>query len=291
MKKIDYYLMDIVCVWYLAAAVVLFSTLFVIFQNPSSKDDINLTIEKIPKDVQIVQIEPLKEKDSEVIQEEDQEEEEIVEEPEEPVYSFSNKGLVYANILHIRKAPTTDSEIIGNLRYETEIYYDTYDPEWYILPDGGYVFAKYIVDELPYLKSISGINDTRKSWMDYRAITSPSSQKELQKVSKNYYGMRTYNNRFCVATGHGICDNVGTYIDVILDNGTLIKCVVGDVKAPQHTKDSGKVGLDGSAIEFIVDKNELTRECRISGDISDRFPEWKSSVKEVRIYDYRVKFK
>ena len=201
------------------------------------------------------------------------------------------KGLVYANVLNIRKEPTTESDIIGHLSYETEILYKMHDPEWARLKGGGYVYAKYIVDELPYLKKIGGINDKRKSWMDYRAITSPSQQKKLQQVCETFYGLRTYQSRFCVAMGSGLCNQVGTYVDVILENGTLIKCIVGDAKADAHTQDSShKVGLDGSAIEFIVDRDELPEACLKSGDISDMFGVWKDSVREVRIYDYRVTF-
>ena len=79
--------------------------------------------------------------------------------------------------------------------------------------------------------------------------------------------------------------NVGQYIDVVLENGTVIPCIVGDCKQDRHTNENHSVGADGGAIEFIVETHKLNSEARKQGNVSFSLDNWNSNVVEVHIYD------
>lgn len=38
-----------------------------------------------------------------------------------------------------------------------------------------------------------------------------------------------------IATGSGVSHDIGRYIDIVLENGTVIPCVIGDAKDDAHT--------------------------------------------------------
>ena len=72
------------------------------------------------------------------------------------------------------------------------------------------------------------------------------------------------DGRYCVAVGTYYAKNVGDYIDVYMENGNVIPCIVADFKADIHTDKSNRYHTggywkgryyegDGSVIEFVVD--------------------------------------
>lgn len=128
-----------------------------------------------------------------------------------------------------------------------------------------------------------------KSYEDYRAITS--------KVSKHYKlqneyaitspdGLRKVNGRYCIAVGSYFTTAIGQYIDVILENGTVISCILGDQKSDAHT-DALHIAhkSDGSIVEFIVDLDVLDSIPRGMGSVSYVYEEWKSPVAQIIVYD------
>lgn len=130
--------------------------------------------------------------------------------------------------------------------------------------------------------------NTRKSYMSYKAITRKSSDQYKMQQQLAYtgeYGIRQVNDRFCVAVGTAYATKIGTYLDVVLENGTVIECILGDVKADQHTDASNKVAGDGSLVEFVVDTPYLSDIVRRTGDVSYACDEWRSTVVEVIVYD------
>lgn len=135
-------------------------------------------------------------------------------------------------------------------------------------------------------------NSGFKSYMSYKAITSKSSlQYKLQSqyAYTGDYGIRQVNNRFCVAIGTFSDAKVGTYIDLVLENGNVIPCIVGDFKANNHTDSNNMVTKhNGCVSEFIVDRSALHTTAKKMGDISYCREEWKSSVKTVIVYQTNV---
>ena len=110
---------------------------------------------------------------------------------------------------------------------------------------------------VPYDKS--GCKSWKKTYMPYTAVTCKAS-KQYELLNSDmastdvYTGLRMYNGRCCVAIGTSYGYSVGDYIDVILDNGNVIPCVVGDIKSDRDTDSSRSFNAtDGSVVEFIVD--------------------------------------
>ena len=157
----------------------------------------------------------------------------------------------------------------------------------------GFIFPEFVQDELPY-RSINVSGDRRKSYMGYTAITKKSSpQYRLQHSEGTYtgdYGCRMNNDRYIVAAGSAVAKKMGTYFDAILDNGTVIPCILGDQKANQHTDASNLIGGDGSTIEFIIDSGALLGSVRQSGNLNSACSEWNSRVVEIRVYDIIADF-
>lgn len=110
-----------------------------------------------------------------------------------------------------------------------------------------------------------------KTFMDYGAITNKSSkQYKLQEKSvTNANGLRIYDNRYTIALGTAFNAPVGTYVDVVLSTGYVLQCVVGDLKQNAHTDASNlQVAHNGNIVEFIVDKDYLSKDVRVRGDVS-----------------------
>ena len=155
-----------------------------------------------------------------------------------------------------------------------------------------YICSEYISDEqLDYIEYIVPITSGFKSYMPYVTITSKSSpQYKLQQIAyTGTYGIRQYDNRYCVAIGTGFNADVGTYFDLILANGTVIPCIVADIKADRHTDSNNMVTIaNGCLTEFIVDSSTLNRKAKRMGDISYCNKDWNSRVEKIRVYDKNV---
>ena len=169
------------------------------------------------------------------------------------------------------------------LRKGKKYHYVSYDN------NVGYIDARYVkTGKVSYvIKSVS--KDSRKSFMDYKAITLKSSkqykiQKDYAKTDKT--GIRTVNGRFCIALGSYYSHEIGQYIDLILQDGTVIPCILGDAKDDKHTNKDHSIGKDGGVAEFIVNTKKLSNIVKRSGDISYAVGnKWVWNVKEIKIYD------
>lgn len=109
-----------------------------------------------------------------------------------------------------------------------------------------------------------------KAFMDYRTITSTGSkQYKLQELcSTDSLGLRVCDGRYTVAIGTGYKAPVGTYIDVLLEDGTVLPCIVGDIKQDCHTNATNMyVEHNGNAVEFIVDASKLDKAAKVSGSV------------------------
>ena len=203
-------------------------------------------------------------------------------------------GYLTSNI-NVRSEPSTDSEILEVYPFNQKIQYQKYNDEWVeIQYKSGiaYIFSEYISDEqLDYIEYIVPITSGFKSYMPYTAITSKSSpQYKLQQIAyTGTYGIRQYDNRYCVAIGTGFNADVGTYFDLILANGTVIPCIVADIKADRHTDSNNMITVaNGCLTEFIVDSSALDENAKRMGDISYCNEDWNSRVEKIRVYEKNV---
>ena len=202
--------------------------------------------------------------------------------------------------LNVREEPNTDSGILDTLPFNTYIKYYEYDDEWaeIAFDDGqAYISRDYISDEeCEFVMYDIPKYEGFKSWMSYKAITNKSSkQYKLQQIaSTGYAGIRTVNNRYCVAIGTAFDASIGTYIDLILEDGFVIPCIVADIKSPKHTDANNVFTITGKTkkticcTEFVIDPDKLNLDAMESGNISDCNELWTECVRAIVVYDKNV---
>lgn len=134
--------------------------------------------------------------------------------------------------------------------------------------------------------------NTIKSYMPYQAITNRATEQyRMQRLAyTDEHGIRKVENRYCIAVGSGYTTEIGTWIDLVLVNGTVIPCILADQKDDRHTDASHRITFDGSLAEFVVDVPSLGPVVRHYGDISKIDPAWDSFVAEVVIYNINEEF-
>ena len=197
--------------------------------------------------------------------------------------------------VNVRNEPSTTSEVLEVYSFNTPIQYYRFNDEWakIVYPTGyAYMSLQYISNEkLNYRDYTVPITSGFKSYMPYTAITNKASKqfKLQQMASTGTYGIRTVNNRYCVAIGTAFNAQVGTYFDMILANETVISCIVSDIKADKHTDKNNMITVsNGCLTEFIVNSNILDRNAKRMGDISYCCDEWNSRVEKIRVYDKNI---
>ena len=126
-----------------------------------------------------------------------------------------------------------------------------------------------------------------KSYMSYRCITDKSSKqyKFQQKSETGKYGIRVRNDRFCIAVGSYYTTKIGTKIDLVMKNGSIIECVLGDCKDDGDTDKSNRQNPNGSIVEFIVDMDELDNMASKMGDLSYCSEAFEGEIKYIRVYE------
>lgn len=142
--------------------------------------------------------------------------------------------------------------------------------------------------EIPnYIAKYVCPNNSFKSYMSYKAITNKSSlqYKLQQKAYTGEYGIRMVEGRYCIALGSYYSENIGTKIDLIMANGSILPCILGDQKADQHTDAQNIRARDGSVVEFIIDKKSLHKTARQMGDISYADAKFSGEILEIRVYE------
>ena len=171
------------------------------------------------------------------------------------------------------------SQNIDNVNYENEF------------DDGEInIFVSY-----PTVKTIEipeGLG-TCFTFMGWQKIEDETSE---QYFLRENYGMNfddegfaKIKDRYVVATTDKYGE-VGTCIDVVMQDGQIVKCVIGDIKN-QKDKTCNEWGhLDGQCVvEFVVDCNTWYESDWEHGDhvnpgTDDCHPEWET-VKEIRKLD------
>lgn len=199
---------------------------------------------------------------------------------------------VSVNTLNVRKSTSEDAEVIDKLSFNEKVSVSILDNGWAKLESkDGYIKAEYLnSEELSYIDYDAPVTSGFKSYMPYNVFSSKSNQYKLQqKCNTGNYGIRQYNGRYCVALGSHFNAEIGQYFDLILENGTIIPCVMADQKANCHTDSSNIVTVaNGCMTEFVVDSSALDSNAKCMGDISYCNNEWKSRVVTVRVYEEKV---
>lgn len=120
------------------------------------------------------------------------------------------------------------------------------------------ILAEQTDDNVP--NWASGCNSNFKAYMGYNAVTCVSSPQYKLLNGESAYtdvntGVRMVDGRYCIAVGSYYTTTVGQKLDLYLETGVVIPCIVGDCKADCHTNsESHQFCLsNGSVAEFIVD--------------------------------------
>ena len=136
-----------------------------------------------------------------------------------------------------------------------------------------------------------------KPYARHTAITAKSSpQYALQKKAKtDDNGLRyVYDpegvKRYCVALpvywAGGTLEDIGRCFDVVMENGAVLHCCLGDLKKREHSQNgAGKFGAHGELLEFQVDQNRLPDIVRKCGDISRLGGAFEGEAVEIRVFD------
>ena len=205
------------------------------------------------------------------------------------------KGWTTANV-NVRREPSIDAEVLDVLTFNTKVFFTSFNEDWIKIEfdDGeAFVSKKYVsLEKCPSKKYSVPSYSGYKSWMDYGTITMDGSkQKRLQSeyAYTGNYGIRQIDGRYCVAIGSYFTTEVGTYFDLILENGEVIPCILADRKDDSDTDSDNIFTSDnGCATEFVVDEEALKYSALNNGDISSCCEEWDSPVETIKIYQKTV---
>lgn len=200
------------------------------------------------------------------------------------------------DVVNIRKKPSKKSKSLGLFLWNDEIIYKYYNDKWAYVCYGNnyaYVSLKYIQNKPFSYEEYDTVYEHQKSFMDYRKITLRSSkQYKLENNGYVYtgrYGIRMMNGRYLCAIGTYYSEDVGRYVDLVLENGVIIPCILGDIKANKDTDSTNRYTVhDHSVVEFIVDTPYLNSKIRRTGNLNYANEKWNSSIVSIRVYKKRV---
>lgn len=212
--------------------------------------------------------------------------------PEKTLKNKYSTGWATTSV-NVRKSPSTKSKILDTYSFNDKVHYTDYDENWIEIKykdSIAYMYKDYISKTKRAYKEFDvPSNSGFKSFMDYRCITAVGSKQYQLQHSVAYtgnYGIRQINGRYCVAIGSYFTTEIGTYFDLILANGTVISCILGDAKADQDTDSSNIITEhNGCLSEFIVDTPSLYSEAKRMGNISYCDEDWNSPVVKIRVYE------
>lgn len=138
-----------------------------------------------------------------------------------------------------------------------------------------------------------------KPYTGYWAYNLKSSQQyKLQQIAltSSDNGIRMVEDpcgewRYCVALGTywagGHPEHIGRCVDVFMQNGATLKCVLADVKKQEDTK--GKANKYGATnndvLEFIVDDKRISAKVKQTGNVSNAGEQFEGDAVYMLIYD------
>lgn len=97
--------------------------------------------------------------------------------------------------------------------------------------------------------------------------------------------------RYCVALGTYWCgghpQHIGRCVDVYMANGSVLKCVLADVKRTEDTINAGNRygAVNHDVLEFIVDGKALPDAVKYYGNVSKAGKEFEGDAAYMIVYD------
>ena len=193
--------------------------------------------------------------------------------------------------VNVRVKPSAKSKKVKTLKMNTKVVVvKKHKNGWSKIKLKGkyrYICSKYLSKKkVKYVDMDTPSNNSFKSYMSYKCITNRSSKqyKFQQECYTGYYGIRMKDGRYCIAVGSYYTTKIGKKIDLVMENGAIIKCILADCKANAHTDSTNRQNPNGSIAEFIVDMNSLNRTAKRMGDVSYCSEKFKGEIKKIRVY-------
>lgn len=119
-------------------------------------------------------------------------------------------------------------------------------------------------------------NSANFTYMAYTAVTSRNSGQYKLLYGDSAYtdtvtGLRMVDGRYCIAVGTFYASKIGTKINLVMENGGVVECILGDVKSDEHTDPTHRYQkYDGSVAEMIVDYNYFKSTSQYPSDLRGR---------------------
>lgn len=193
------------------------------------------------------------------------------------IHDDKNIMAAYEDVSYKTKVPTIASNTVDFVSSSVKtIQEKSVEPEEVIK------YTTYDVPETSGYKSFMPYANNGES-----IFSSNSNQRKLQELCvTGDYGIRMYEDRYCVAIGSAFGTYIGQYFDLVLENGTVIPCIMADQKADIHTNSDNIVtSANGCMSEFIIDYDSLVSMAAKMGDISYCDELWMSRVVSVKVYE------
>lgn len=194
--------------------------------------------------------------------------------------------------VNVRTKPTIKSKIIKTIKTNKKIkVIKKLDNGWSKIVFRGkkrYIYSKYLCrTKQKYIDMDVPSKNGFKSYMSYNCITDTSSNQYSfqQNCYTGEYGIRMKDERYCIAVGSYYTTKIGTKIDLIMQNGSTVKCILADCKADIHTDNTNRQNPNGSIVEFIVDMDSLNHTAKYMGDISYCNKQLKGEIEKIRVYE------
>lgn len=115
-----------------------------------------------------------------------------------------------------------------------------------------------VVKSFKIPNGVGKCNSITKHYMPYHLVTNKTSKqyyflRDADATTDKETGIRLHDGRYCIAVGSYYTSKIGTKINLIMENGSTVKCVLGDQKADRDTIVNHSQAIDGSIVEMIVD--------------------------------------
>ena len=181
----------------------------------------------------------------------------------------------------------SSTEGMDNLKIDNVTYDSAYDDD----DEEISIFVTYPTAERIDIPEGLG---TCFTFMDWQRITDVTSDQYAlrEEFGMNFdeEGFAKIKDRYVVATTSKFGE-VGTCLDVVMENGEIVQCVIGDVKNQKKDTDCNEWGhLQGQCVvEFVVDRSSWYTPDGEKGDhvnpgTNDCHPEW-NTVKYINKLD------
>lgn len=130
-------------------------------------------------------------------------------------------------------------------------------------------------------------NNHFKSYMDKNTITDHYSEQYafMQAATLDDTGVWMVDDRYCIAVGSYYTKQIGTYIDLIMENGEIIPCILGECKSDDDTDSATqRQNPNGSIAEFIVNERALPNSVKAKGSLSALGGMFDGEIETIRVY-------